>query len=394
MTTDSPEVAWRPRAERLLSRLSATGHLSRTWTASFAAVARHRFVPRFWALDLYNSPTTLVDGTDPGQSEEWLDGVYADCPLVITWSPSTMGGRPVRLVTSSASQPSVVATMLDRLDVHPGHRVLEIGTGSGYNTALVCEYLGDCAAVVSVEIDPELAHQARHALNTAGYHPRIVVGDGSATDEVTGPFDRIIATCAVDGVPDSWIDWLAPGGRLVTPSSIGNALLVLTKTGDDRLDGHVDSFPVAFMSLRSTPAISDEDGAAFVIGTGQQRIHLTSTVDPAVLRDGNFPLWLAITEPQLRLALGSDHQDGTSMVYTRTHSATVDHNHNHNEHGWNVVQDEGRLWTAVEAAWTSFDTAGRPERDALHLTIITGGAAEFSVDDRPASLRLAAHPDR
>lgn len=389
MTVDPLEVEWRPRSERLLDQLSAAGHLSQKWRASFAAVARHRFVPRFWALDRYNSPSVLVDGAaDPRQIEEWLDGVYTDRPLVTTWSQSTMGDRAVRLVTSSASQPSVVATMLDRLDVQPGHRVLEIGTGSGYNAALLCEYLDDCAAVVSVEIDPELARRAQKALDVAGYHPRIVVGDGSTTGKVTGPFDRIIATCAVDVVPDSWIEWLAPGGRLVAPSSAGNALLVLVKVGDGRLEGRIDAFSVAFMSLRSAPEVSNEDGSAFVIGAGEERIHLTSAVDPAVLRDRNFQLWLAIAEPRLRLALGDDHQNSASVVYTRNNSATVDHNRS--ERGWPVIQDEGRLWSAVEAAWTSFHAADCPERDTLRLTVVTGGATEFAADGLPASVRVAS----
>lgn len=379
MIVDAPEEHWRPRADRLVNELTVAGHLGPRWRWVLAAVPRHRFVPRFWRLDRYNRPSVLIDpAADPQLESEWLDGAYADRPLVTAWSPSMMGAREVRLVTSSASQPSVVATMLDRLDLRPGQRVLEIGTGSGYNAALLCEYLGDGELVASIEIDPDLAQLARQALHAGGYRPTIIVGNGSRARDVTGPFDRIIATCAVDRVPDAWIEWLAPGGRLVTPSSLGNSLLVLDKVGDSRLEGHVDGFQVAFMSLRSKPHVDSEDGSAFVIGSAGERVQLTTTVNPAVLQDASFQYWLATTHPRVRLAFGEHQHDGLSMVYTVDHSATV--NHTRHECGWVAVQDEGRLWSAVESAWATFDAAGRPGRDAMECSVTIGGRTEYRVD--------------
>lgn len=379
MTAQLPDALWRFRAERLVGELTAAGHVGPTWRRVIAAVPRHRFVPRFWRLDSYNRPSVLIDpAVDRQREAEWLDGVYADRPLVTAWTPSTMGSSEIPIVTSSASQPAIVATMLDRLDLRPGHRVLEIGTGSGYNAALLCEYLRDSTRVVSVEIDPDLAKPARRALEGEGYRPTIVVGDGSSDRDVVGSFDRIIATCAVDRVPDTWIECLAPGGRLVTPSSVGGALLVLDKVGKRRLEGRVDALQVAFMSLRSTPHIDDLDGAAYVIGSGGPRQGLTTTVDPAELRDPSFQFWLASEHPELRLALGDHHSGSSSIVYTTEHSATVEHARQ--SLGWVAVQDDGRLWSAVERAWASFDSAGRPSREATQVSVIAGGRTEYRVD--------------
>lgn len=128
-------------------------------------------------------------------------------------------GSPVMQTTS----PELIARMLSGLRLAPGMRVLEIGTGSGYNAALLGALVGPAGTVVSVEIDPAVAANARRRLDEAGTdNVKIITGDGAAGHAPVAPYDRIIATCkAPNGrVPCAWAEQLAPGGLLAVPLDI------------------------------------------------------------------------------------------------------------------------------------------------------------------------------
>jgi protein-L-isoaspartate(D-aspartate) O-methyltransferase len=120
------------------------------------------------------------------------------------------------------SQPFVVALMTQALYLQPGTKVLEIGTGSGYQTAILCELtdvpgqpLG--STIWSVERHVSLAEEARSLLGKLGYFPQIYVGDGAAGWPVAGPYEAIIVTAGAPAVPLPLWDQLAEGGRLVIP---------------------------------------------------------------------------------------------------------------------------------------------------------------------------------
>ncbi|MDW7656855.1 MAG: protein-L-isoaspartate(D-aspartate) O-methyltransferase [Bacillota bacterium] len=113
------------------------------------------------------------------------------------------------------SQPTLVVEMTARLDPEPTSRVLEIGTGSGYQTALLAPF---CQTVYTVERIADLAEKARKRLTELGYtNVSIRVGDGSKGWPEEAPFDRIIVTAAAAIVPPTLVDQLAPGGRMVIP---------------------------------------------------------------------------------------------------------------------------------------------------------------------------------
>jgi len=135
---------------------------------------------------------------------------YADAAIPTHWE----NGVPV----SSASQPAIVALMLEQMRLAPGMRVLEIGAGTGYNAALLAELVGPEGHVTSLDIDPAIAEEARAHLAAAGYAGvRVAAADGWAGWPGGAPFDRIMLTVGASDVSPAWLDQLAEGGLLVLP---------------------------------------------------------------------------------------------------------------------------------------------------------------------------------
>jgi protein-L-isoaspartate(D-aspartate) O-methyltransferase len=143
------------------------------------------------------------------------------------------------------SQPYVVAVMTERAEVAPGMKVLEIGTGSGYQAAVLCT-LG--AEVWSIEIIDALAALAADSLGRLGYTPHLRFGDGWAGWPEAGPFDAIVVTAAPAVVPPSLVEQLAPGGRLVIPVGVGHQVLQVLRAGDDGVIAE-PVFPVRFVPM-------------------------------------------------------------------------------------------------------------------------------------------------
>lgn len=114
----------------------------------------------------------------------------------------------------TTSQPSLIGQMLQAAELTPDSRVLEIGTGYGYQTALLCHLAAD---VHSIERYASLAEAARANLAAAGLSARVAVGDGAEGLPDAAPFDAIIVSAAAEEIPGAWSEQLAPGGRLVVP---------------------------------------------------------------------------------------------------------------------------------------------------------------------------------
>ena len=143
---------------------------------------------------------------------------------------------------ATISQPRVVAIMLALLDVRPGHRVLDVGTGSGWHAALLAELGG---RVWSIERDPVLAARARPRLDPA--RVTVVVGDGSRGLAHVAPFDRVnVAASAAGDVPPALLEQLAPGGRMVVP--VGTRLALVTRDARGRFERR-DAGGVRFVPL-------------------------------------------------------------------------------------------------------------------------------------------------
>jgi protein-L-isoaspartate(D-aspartate) O-methyltransferase len=166
---------------------------------------------------------------------ELAGSAYDDCPLDIGFG-------------ATISQPYIVAAMTELLEVSKLHRVLEIGTGSGYQTAILAELAGQ---VFSIEVVPELAAGAVPTLHRLGYgNVRVRQGDGYRGWPEAAPFDRILLTAAPADIPQTLVDQLSSGGRLIAPIGRGEdqQLVILDKS----IDGSVDRrtvFPVLFVPM-------------------------------------------------------------------------------------------------------------------------------------------------
>lgn len=136
--------------------------------------------------------------------------------------------------------------MTEALDVAAGHKVLEIGTGSGYQAAVLGELAGE---VYTIEIIPELARRAAATLEELGYaHVHVREGDGYAGWPDAAPFDRIMVTAAPVEIPQPLVDQLAPGGRLVIPVGEQGAtqwMTIVEKTGEGVIERR--TIPVQFV---------------------------------------------------------------------------------------------------------------------------------------------------
>jgi protein-L-isoaspartate(D-aspartate) O-methyltransferase len=249
---------------RMVADLIASGELVEQWREAFASVPRHVFIPEvvWWENEDIDGPADLVPLHRADDPDAWLERAYGP-DFVITQvddgDPVGPAGRG-HYATSSASMPAVVADMLAKLDAHPGMRVLEIGTGTGYNAALLARRLG-AENVTTIEIDPALALHAHQALATAGYDGvTVITGDGALGHPPGAPYDRIISTANVTQVPYSWVEQTRPGGRVLTPWGTpyyNGGLLSLAVADDGTACGGLVS-KTSFMGLRDqrTPRAS------------------------------------------------------------------------------------------------------------------------------------------
>ncbi|ACU34162.1 ATP-grasp peptide maturase system methyltransferase [Actinosynnema mirum] len=389
--TTVPEDEWRERAAALADMLGELGKLTDpAWREAVRAVPRHVLVPRFHTQDTNGTWVESSTSTKEGRAA-WLDAVYSNKPLVTALRQDAEVGR----VVSSSSQPGLMTRMLEALDIRDGHRVLEIGTGTGYNAALLSHRLGG-ENVFSVDVEPDLVDLARSRLAELGHAPTLVAANGALGLAEHAPFDRIIATCAVPAIPWAWIEQLRVGGTVLTDLKItqnaGN-LVKVTRTSEHRAEGRFDPTYAAFMGLRHQPGGPAQPVTRAARDSAD--VHeSTSPVDPQTPWKNMVVWFLAALDLHADVTIGYTGPSTTSpptAVTLSTSDGSWAQIALAGAHGLHEVTQGGpqRLWQAVENAHDLWNHLSRPDWGQFGLTITPNSHTLWH--DRPDSEQHWTH---
>ncbi len=358
------DTDWAPRAQQLADLLAAQGDLrDPAWRNAVAAVPRHALVP-----DAYRQDDTgtwqPVDVTSP----VGLDLVYSPATLVTALVDRGMHQESC----SSSTKPDLMLRMLDLLDIRDGHKVLEIGTGTGYNAALLAHRLGE-DLVFSVDIDDELVDGARRRLHAIGFRPTLATADGAGGLPQHAPYDRIIVTCSVPVVPWTWAEQLSPGGKVLVDVKVapnaGN--LALLHRYPDRLEGRFTNRWASFMTMRHHHGDALEPRRP---RSGQIR-RRTTTTPPNPWYDNRVGWLLALfhglpAQIQIGMELNPDTRQPTASLLSAPDGswAAVSLTDNMGRH--DVVEGgPTALWEHVELAHQVWLEHDQPDWPRLGLTI-------------------------
>jgi protein-L-isoaspartate(D-aspartate) O-methyltransferase len=373
----------------LTSALVAGGAVRSPWLRrAFKETPREMFVLHFYRSE--SGREVLVDGTDPQQREQWLRGVYTDEVLTVQLTPAPDLANGAGAPTSSSSMPTVMAGMLEALDLQSGHRVLEIGTGTGYNTALLCHRVG-AQNVVSVELDPALADAARRALAGLGLSPAVHTGDGAAGLAAAAPFDRIIATAATDHIPPAWISQLVPGGVIVVDlrGSLAGSLLRLTAIDHEVVEGTFLNLPGAFMPMRTRLDSPHRNGESWdrVFDQCNPQRGMTP-INPGLVADNpslRFMAQLHLAGRRLRGFLRP--LSGAELSGRSTDGSWFTASLQPDDNGLFPVAQGGpqRLWDTVESCYAAWRRLGKPNVEQFGATAYHDAALQYLWFDHPDS---------
>ncbi|MFJ5121555.1 protein-L-isoaspartate O-methyltransferase [Kitasatospora sp. NPDC088548] len=345
--------------DKLTDALRQSGALSADWEKTF------RTTPR----DLFTPDRIFHDGAWIDRAEHpnrWAELVTSDLALVTQVYDKT--DTP----SSSSSMPTVVAQMLRHLDVAEGMRVLEVGTGTGWTAGLLARRIG-AENVTSIELDPDLASQARYRLYAADLRPTVLAGDGTLGHPEGAPFQRAHFTAAVQRVPSAAVEQVEPGGVILVPYGTpfcNGGLLRLTVAEDGQSASGPFVEDVSFMWVRD----QRPDSGAFDI---EDVRHAASGIDPAEVAEQTHAAFaIGLRMPDLfrqdvwagydRFGTGrAEVWDGVSYAHCRL--ADWDGKH--------AVSQSGprNLWDEVTAAHAWWVRNGKPDLTRFGMTVTVAG---------------------
>lgn len=326
---------------------------------TFLKVPRHAFVSDtvwVWRNGAYR-PLSAVEEPDG-----WAALVHDPLTPVVTQVDDGKAEAEGTLPTSSISAPNAVFTMLAAADIRPGMKVLEIGTGTGYNAALLCERAGE-ANVTSVEVDTALAEAAARRLAHAGYRPRVVAADGECGWPADAPYDRVLCTASLQRVPFAWAKQTRPGGLIVTPwkTTLQPHGMACLRVADDgaSASGHF-GYPMSFMDLRGQRRPDSPLEDVYTPASWEESRDSRTDLDLSFLETG-FHARFA-----LGLRLPGVHWDSDGWLATTDSWAYV---RDGAVHQWGPRD----LFTELERAYRWWREAGSPELYDFGLTVTTDG---------------------
>ncbi|MFC8075167.1 ATP-grasp peptide maturase system methyltransferase [Streptomyces sp. NPDC057307] len=364
------------------------------WRRAVETVPRHRFVPGFYlpagerdgqGLTVWEPVTAALD------HGRWLAAAYSDTTLITQfdgdepdWTHPAVrhGGAP----TSSSTLPSLVVRMWADAEITEGQTVLEIGTGTGYSTALACERLGS-AGVTSIEVDPNRLAAAATSLHGCGYTPTLAVADGLYGYWPEAKFDRIVAACSFRAVPPALLAQARPGGKILLTLSgwlYGYARVLLTVAEDGTAEGQLLGGTVSFMPARTHAAPAFGNPAHWAAGlpeTPRTARHSPERLSAATEEAFHlrFLAQCAVADAQMT-TVGEvvhlvDVVTGSAATLTPAGGA------------WQVREGGPvRLWERVEGVLDAYDAADRPGPEPFTLHVYDGG--QYVRHPRLPGLRL------
>ncbi|MGW5117315.1 methyltransferase domain-containing protein [Streptomyces noursei] len=341
--------------------------------AAFRAVPRHLFLPpTLWLRDGSGGYEPCEREREP---DRWWRAAYRDASLVTQFTELPDGDL---VPSSSASMPSVVARMLMALDDQLGLRVLEIGTGTGFNAALL-SYLFGAENVTSIDVDPVLVGRAEQALKASDQRPEVCCADGAAGWRPAAPYDAIISTCAVRTVPLPWLEQVAAGGRIVTPwdtAWCNYGTLVATKQADGTAEGALAAYG-SFMLMRSQQ--THVELRRDVLRDGQHPERSTTRLSPWSVAgaDLDAQMYVGLHAPGAWHSWDTEVEGAHTRLWLADDQAT----------SWASVDYDGRqtstfavaqygvrkLWDEVARAYGQYVAADRPDIDRLRLRVSAEG---------------------
>ncbi|MGW6412441.1 methyltransferase domain-containing protein [Streptomyces vinaceus] len=375
--------------ESLLAGITATLErpAAEPWPAIMAAVPRTAFLPDLvWVRDGRGGHRLLDRTSEP---EAWEAAAYSDQPLVTEFT--VFGGARVPL--SSASAPSTVVRLLEDAQLSSTSRVLEIGTGTGYNTALLCARCPE-GSVVSLDVVPELSALARRSLRAIGHRPDVITANGTEGWPALAPYSHILATCSVRSVPAKWLEQTEPGGRIVTPwdspwTCYGT--LVLSKQQDGSAVGRFAAHG-SYMLISTQRVATDLDD---VRKPGQTPDTGTTSLSPWDVAgedlDAQFHLGLSVRDvwhswdtsgedAPVRLWLADTGGDSWACVDWDGHQART----------FATGQfGTRRLWDEIASSHAWWSAAGRPHVARYGMTVTAEGLHIPWLDTPAATVPLS-----
>ncbi|WP_405444643.1 methyltransferase domain-containing protein [Streptomyces erythrochromogenes] len=329
------------------------------------SLPRHQFAPdRLWTWNGHDAYEPVDRAHD---QNAWADLVY------IGPEDSTIIQVVDGLPSSSLSCTAVVADMLDSLLLEPGQRVLEVGSGAGWNAALLASRAG-AGLVTTVEVDVELAAAAARRLAVAGLDVAVHTGDGNAGWPAAAPFDRLIATYAVERIPWTWIEQTAPGGRLVIPwGRMGHVALTVADDGKSAT-GWVQGLGL-FMPSRGV-----DQGLAFHTIRGDvpgRAVQVDVDRDLRRLADAHLLFALRVSHPDIRIATSAAEAD----FFVHLHDGVSSWAHAViGEGGTTTVYEGGprHLLAEVYTGWECWEAADTPPVWDFGMTVTPDGQAVWA----------------
>jgi len=366
-----------PSSSTLVKELIRTGELREgtPLANAFGAVDRGAFISAFALPDHSGTEVhyRLVDGRLPEQRREWAEHVYTDETLIIEIqgvpvSEALPGGTGSGRWTSSSTMPGLMARHLRELDLDDKPRVLEIGVGSGYNTAILCEVLGD-ERVTSIDISPRLVSEASRNLAAQGFHPTVADYDGHEGFPGRAPYDRIISTTAFTHAPPAWIEQVVPGGMILVNIAGGTGgAVVRLEVKDGIAEGTFLPQWAGFMPARShrppeRVSVDDE---------GEQR---WTDLDPSGISENPAEAFMAQLATVDANTVLTQTDEGIPLLFMEgTDGAWVEVETTPENNRYRV--DQGgprRLWDQVEKTHRWWQEHGHPDWSSFGVTAAADG---------------------